>query len=194
MFYLSADSVLDAGDILLGHRSVPGLAVDAGSAGSTSLTIPPDTAAGFYYIIARADATDLIVEAHEINNTAGVPIVIGPDLIISSLTVPSGAEAGATINVKFVTGNAAGGGNAPASTTSFYLSSDRVLDGSDILLGSKAVPALAAGASSSGTLQLVIPLGTVPGTYYIIAMADGPELISEADETNNTIYYQITVR
>ncbi len=193
-FYLSADSVPDASDLLLGSRAVSGLAAGASSTGSTSLTIPSGTAAGSYYILAKADATDLVIEAHEINNTAGVSIMIGPDLIISSLTVPSGAEAGAMLNVKFVTRNSAVGGNAPASTTSFYLSPDSILDGSDVLLGRKTVPALAAGAGSSGTVQLVIPLGTVPGTYYIIAKADGPGLVSEADETNNTLYDQIAVQ
>jgi subtilase family serine protease len=193
-FYLSADSVLDGSDVLLGRRPVPSLAAGAGSTGTTSLTIPLDTAAGYYHIIAKADGPGLISETNETNNARIVSIRIGPDLIVSSLTVPSGAEVGAKINAMYVTKNNPGGGDAPASTTCFYLSKDKVLTGSDILLKSKAMPALAAGASSTGTISLTIPSGTVQGTYYIIVKADGLDLISEANETNNIIYKQITVQ
>jgi trimeric autotransporter adhesin len=191
-FYLSTDVFLDEGDIKLKGRSVPALAAGASSTGTTSLTIPSGTAMGIYYIIATADGPDLITETSETNNTRMAFIVIGPDLVVSSFTVPSVAKAGGNINVTDTTQNT-GGGDAPASMTNFYLSTDVFLDEGDIKLKGRSVPALAAGASSTGTTSLTIPSGTATGIYYIIAKADGPDLITEASETNNRRIVSITI-
>jgi hypothetical protein len=50
-----------------------------------------------------------------------------------------------------------------ATTTKFYLSSNVNLDGTDVLLGSRAIPALAGGVNSSAATSLVLPAGTAPG-------------------------------
>jgi subtilase family serine protease len=79
-----------------------------------------------------------------------------------------------------------GGGGAAASTTRFYLSTNAVLDASDVALGAgRAVPPLAAGASSSGSTSIAIPSNTPPGTYYVIAQADGDGAVAESSESNN---------
>ena len=81
-FYLSSNSVLDASDVVLaGARSVPALAGGAASTGSTSVTMPPTVSAGAYYIIAKADADDAVVETQEGNNTTARSITIGGDLV-----------------------------------------------------------------------------------------------------------------
>jgi hypothetical protein len=60
------------------------------------------------------------------------------------------------------------------------------LDGTDVaLMPSRAVPQLASGASSSGSTSVTIPLNTSPGTYYVIAQADGDAAVAESAETNN---------
>ena len=70
-FYLSSNTSLDTSDIVLaGARSVPALAGGGTSAGSVSLTIPSAVLAGTYYVIAKADADDAVVETQETNNTA----------------------------------------------------------------------------------------------------------------------------
>jgi hypothetical protein len=45
---------------------------------------------------------------------------------------------------------------------------------------------LAAGAISSGSTTVVIPLGTAAGSWYIIAKADGEGVVNETSEANNT--------
>jgi subtilase family serine protease len=107
-----------------------------------------------------------------------------PDLTVSSLTVPATAGAGTTITITDTTQNN-GSGNAPSSTTSFYLSGNSWLDAPDILLGSRTVPALGAGTGSTGSTSVIIPSGTATGTFYIIAKADAPGAISESSESNN---------
>ena len=192
-FYLSADATWDAGDTPLGSRAIPALAPGAVSSGSTSLTIPAGTAGGNYFVIARADADNLILETNETNNTASDTIVIGPDLIVSALTAPSAALPGSTISVTDTTKNQTGTSPAPVSTTRFYLSTNSTWDTGDTSIGSREIPVLAAGASNSKPANVTIPAGTATGNYYIIAKADGDGTLFELNETNNTKYASIRI-
>ena len=79
-----------------------------------------------------------------------------------------------------------GGGGAEPSTTTFYLSTNTTLDAADVAVGSRAIAALAAGASSSGPASLTIPPTIAAGTYRVIAKADDAGAVGETYETNNT--------
>jgi subtilase family serine protease len=136
-------------------------------------------------VIARADEGGIVSEIQEANNTNARPLQVGPDLTVSLLTAPSAAAPGATIAVNDTTRNL-GGDTAAASTTAFYVSANSTLDGGDILLGSRAVPALAAGGSSAGSTTVVVPPALAPGSYFLIARANADGLLAEANETNNT--------
>jgi len=75
---------------------------------------------------------------------------------------------------------------AGSSRTQYYLSVGTVKGAGDKLLGGRAVPALAANATSSITsLQLMVPTSTVLGTYYLLACADDTQLVAETDEAGN---------
>jgi subtilase family serine protease len=184
-FYLSINTTVEISDALLGSRSVPALAAGASSAGSTSVTIPEGTAAGNWYIVAKADGEEVVAETSETNNTYAWLIKTGPDLDITSLSTPTTASAGQSIVISDTTKNM-GGGIADQSLTQFYLSTDSTIDTSDLLLGSRSVPALTAGASSAGSTSVTIPEGTAAGNWYIVAKADGEEVVPETSETNNT--------
>jgi len=185
-YYLSTNTTLDASDVSLGTRNVGTLAPGTSSSATTTLTIPAGTAGGTYYILAVADSTNTNPETSETNNTkASAAIKIGPDLVVSSVTVPSTAGAGMSISVSDTTSNS-GAGDAAPSKTGFYLSTNIFLDASDILLGSRSAGPIAAGGSTSGPTSLTIPAGTPTGTYYIIAQADYDNQVSETNETNNS--------
>jgi uncharacterized delta-60 repeat protein len=184
-YYLSTDTSIGAGDILLGGRSLAGLAPGGSSAGATNVTIPADTANGSYLIIARADDLNQAFESNEGNNTRALAIRIGPDLRLSSLTAPTYAAAGGTISISDTTANLSASSPAAASTTRFFLSTNTTLDAADVVIGSRAVPALASGASSAGATPVTIPAATATGTYYILAKADGANVLAEKNETNN---------
>jgi subtilisin family serine protease len=78
-FYLSSNSQFDAGDLILGERSVSALGPGLSEVGSATLTIPQTTPAGSYYIVAKGDGDDAIGEAQETNNTRARSITItGP--------------------------------------------------------------------------------------------------------------------
>ena len=148
-FWLSADAVL-GGDTLLGARPVPSLNPGIASAGSTSVVIPAGTAPGSYFLIANADADGSVPESNEGNNVRTKALtVLAPDLSVTALTAPTVSGANRTISITDTTRNATGASAAPASTTSYYLSTDAVWDAGDILFGSRAVPALTAGAIQS---------------------------------------------
>jgi subtilase family serine protease/subtilisin family serine protease len=191
-FYLSADALLDASDILLGGRAIPALAAGETHSGSVALLVPGGTPTGSYYLFAKADSTSAVTESQEANNTSVRLLRIGPDLVVSSLILPTSVAAGSAMSVSDVTRNQ-GGAAAGASATGYYLSANTVLGGDDVLLGSRVVPALAAGASHTGPLTLTVPAATTPGTYYVIGRADAAGEVIEALETNNVFVRTLQV-
>jgi len=193
-FFLSANTQLDASDVLLaGPRAVPALAPGATSTGVTTVMIPAGVATGAYFVIAVADADGVVAETQETNNTIARSLAIGPDLMVSAMSVPYAIAAGATVSAAETVVNQ-GAGVAGASTTRFYLSNNISLDSSDVALdGSRAVPALAAGASSAGTTMVTIPAGTPAGTYYLFVRADGDAAVVESQEGNNVNWRVVQV-
>jgi subtilisin family serine protease/uncharacterized membrane protein len=192
-FYLSGDSILDAGDqVFQESRTIPVLGAGVSSTASTTLTLPSNIAAGTYYIIAKADADGLVGETQEANNTFSRAVQIGGDLIITSLTVPSKLGAG-TFTITDTTKNQ-GSAEVGSSTTTFYLSTDSTVSANDwVLGGSRSVLSLHAGESSTGSTQVTIPGGLASGSYYFIAKADGANVVTETQESNNTSIKLVTV-
>ncbi len=182
-FYLSEDFNLDSGDQLLQGRNVPALDGATSSSGSTSVTIPASTHDGNFYLIAKADGTDAVAECSETNNTRTWLIRIGPDLVVSA-TAPARAAAGLPIDVTETTQNS-GTGNAAASVTAIYLSTNTLLDAADVRLGSRSVPPLGPGGTSVKTTSVTVPAISA-GTWYLIVSADDERTITETVETNNT--------
>ena len=81
-----------------------------------------------------------------------------------------------------------GTGAAGASTSRYYLSINTVRDGSDRLLtGSRAVPSLAAGAESAGTVSVKVPNAMPTGSYFLLACSDDTSAVAESVETNNCV-------
>lgn len=192
-FYLSLNTAHDGNDRLLGSRAVSALGPSQTESLSTSLAIPAGTSAGSYYVIAVADAGGAVAESLENNNTRASAVVrIGPDLTVTSLTAPSSAIAGAAISASDTTRNQ-GADVAPASVTTFYLSSNSSFDAGDLLLAARDVPPLGPGASAAGAVTLPLPASTPAGTYYIVARSDGTDLMGEAQEGNNTRVRTISI-
>lgn len=77
-FYLSTNTTYDAGDAYLASRAIPSLAAGAASGGNTSVIIPSGITTGTYYIIARADADNVVTEANESNNNTYKKITVSP--------------------------------------------------------------------------------------------------------------------
>jgi subtilase family serine protease len=192
-FYLSPNSKYEPTDDFLGSRVVQALGPSATSTSSTPLVIPAGKAPGVYYVIAVADIGGAVAESLENNNAKNsAGIRIGPDFTVTSLTSPSSVVAGTSLSVTDTTKNQ-GGDIAPASGTSFHLSTNSTLDAGDQFLGTRDVLSLGPGLSQTGSVMLPIPTSTAAGTYYIIAKSDGGDVIAEAQETNNTRARSISI-
>jgi subtilase family serine protease len=193
-YYLSTDPLFGSSDVLLtGSRSVAELPPNATSSGAATVSIPPNTATGRYYLIAVADGDGVVPETTETNNTRAVPLLVGPDLVMTALTAPASAAAGGTIPVSDTVRND-GAGVAGPSVVRFYLSANTTLDAADAPLSPvRAVTSLGGGATSSGSTTVGIPAGTPAGTYYLFARADGDEAVAETLETNNTRFAIVRV-
>ena len=104
-----------------------------------------------------------------------------PNLVTTAVSAPPATIApGGTFSVTDTTANL---GQAPAgaSVTQYYLSSTTSLDGILMPVGSRSVPALAAGATSSGTLTATVPSTLWPNTpYYLLACANSTNSVTQA--------------
>ena len=190
-YYLSLDPVKGAGDALLvGSRAVPGLAAGAVHSGTATVTIPATMPLNSYFLLACADDLVRVTESEESNNCVASPTaavtVTRPDLVETAVSAPPATkQRGTTFTVTDTAQNIGAVASGP-SATRYYLSLDAVKSAGDTLLtGSRTVPALAAGASHTGTVTLTIPTATLLNTYFVLACADGPNTVVETDETNN---------
>jgi len=193
-YYLSLDTTKSGGDVLLtGSRAVPVLAAGASSSGTATTTVPAATAPGTYFLLACADDTGTVPESNEGNNCIASATTVqvqgvgsGPDLVVTAVSnPPASATFGGTFSVTDTTMNQ---GDTPVMSTKtrYYLSLDTVRNAGDKLLtGTRKVPALAAGGSSTGTRIVTVKLSTKPGTYFLLACADDRFAVPESDETNN---------
>jgi hypothetical protein len=188
--WLSANQTLGTSDALLANVAVPGLAPNASYSTNVMVLIPGDTPIAKHFVLANIDAPGTLPETNESNNLRKRALAVGPDYMVSSLSVvlvPGSTPK--TLKVSDTTKNKGGPGFI-STTTRFYLSKDRVVGPGDVLLGGRVVPPLAAGAASSCQhpscdTSVVIPAGTPSGPWYIIAVADGLEVLAEISEKNN---------
>ena len=192
VFYLSADFQFDAGDTRLQSRAVPALAPGVASSGSTQVTIPSGTAAGAYYLLALADGDGAVLEHNEANNSRMFGTRVGGDLVLSAMSVPVRAAAGATITLTDATTNS-GASSVGPSTTAFYVSTNFNFDATDIRLAqTRAVPGLQPGGSSSGSTSVVLPQ-LAPGAWYILGRADDTNTVTESNEGNNIRFATVQI-
>jgi hypothetical protein len=190
-YYLSVDDVLDADDRLLsGARKVPLLAGGASHQGNQAVTVTLNTPTGTYHLLACADDTGLVAESDEANNCTASAATIEvtpslPDLVVSSVGgLPASRTQGATFPVQDSTRNL-GTRAAKASVTSFHLSADTTLDPDDLAVGTRSVPLLVPGDTSTTTTELTLDPGAPVGDYHVIACADSRGTVAEFDEENN---------
>ena len=114
------------------------------------------------------------------------------DLIVAGIAAPASTTPGATLSLTVTTRNA-GTANAAGSTTRVYLSRDGAVDSGDVVLGAATVAGLAAGALDTSTLTVTIPGGTAPGAWRLVARGDAGAVVTEANESNNTLAVSLDI-
>ena len=187
--YLSKDATITPSDILLGSRAIIFVAAGASDSAEMIIDIPANLALSAYYLGAVVDVSDLQPERNEDNNAltgARLKAVHDADLTVTDVTTAAKTlPVGGRIKVENTVKHQ---GTMPMTTAvGIYLSVDATITPSDTLLGSRAIPSLAAGASDSAEMIIDIPANLAPDIYYLGAVVDPGNLQPENNETNNAL-------
>ena len=200
--YLSADSVIDDSDILLGFRTVAFLSDgDESAVSGWPLEVPADTPAGSYWVGVWADDGDAIPESLEINNTltAVTPLEVDvpplPNLRPASLDFSPGVvnvDEGELLTISEVVENI---GTAAAGTfrVGVYLSANSVVSPSDVLVASRVITALGPGGTSGATKSVSLPPGLSDGSYFVGVVVDDLAEVGEVSEGDNVLVAEQTL-
>jgi autotransporter-associated beta strand protein len=194
--FLSSDAVIDPLDTVLQIRTVPTLYAGAEFAQNYVVNLPANLAPGTYYVGGLADFNNQVGEGNEGDNnynrlaitvTAAPPAPPppAPDLraVVTALTDTTVAAGGM---FSFALNNVNEGSVAAAgSTTRVFLSSDPIITGQDTVLAIQTVAPLNPGAGAAQNFVVNLPGNLAPGTWYIGALADYHNQISESNEANN---------
>src|SRR5262249_9542873 len=189
-FYLSVDRSRTSSDVRAGGTSVVGsLAAGASATNTITVTVPTSTRLATYFVLACADDTGTTVETDETNNcraSATTVEVTRPDLVETSVSDPPATAVRGSAFIVTDSVQNQGRVASKASRSRYYLSADQRKAAGDTLLGgSRLVPALGAGATSTQSVSVTIPTSIAAGAYYVIACADDGHGIVELDESNN---------
>jgi|GEM_PF-3957701 len=208
-FYLSNNASITNQDILLWKTDGTGdpistiIEIDAltsnnNTSGLVTLLLPeenPYGENGDFYIGVMVDSSAAIAEADEDNNvyapeeTITIGTVATVDLMAVHINAPAAAEPDQTIDIYSEIYNS-GSTAAGSFDIDFYLTSDGTIDASDILIGSRTIDELGAGAFDSITTSLTLPasLSDSYGQSFVIAMEmNASQAIEEKTYNNNQI-------
>lgn len=197
--YLSLDSILGPGDVLLGTYQH-----QAALNENQWIDVPPQSfptscaAGGTYRIIVQTDSQNEVWENNsEADNVAaaGTPTQImplpQPNLRVEDIVVPESVNTGQTLTVSWRTTNT---GNGPTCSSGWvdavFLSRDLILDNGNVdhFLGVYQHTApLADGEWLDIPRDFVIPAG-LSGPYFVLIKADAQNQVAETIEVDNTSY------
>ena len=182
-YYRSTDATISGTDTEVGTDAVGSLAAAGTSDESIGLTAPASV--GTYYYGACVDA--VTGESDTSNNcSSAVTVTVtivgpAPDLVVGSPSVSdSNPDAGASFTLSATVRNSGDGGSV-ATTLRYYRSTNSTISTLDTEVGTDAVGALSASATSAESISLTAPASA--GTYYYGACVD--DVTGESDSNNN---------
>lgn len=156
---------------------------------SHDLVVPASLTPGDYYLCLIVNSTNAVLEQNQNNNVKRMVETLtvrarAADFSISDMRIPARAAAGESMFVERTLLNL---GNATDTAEyTLYLSTDEVLDSSDVALFTNAV-SVAPGVDSADVDIVTVP-GTVPaGVYSLIYKVDPNDVVDELFETNNEL-------
>lgn len=218
-FYLSASSVLDSNAVYVGEwANYPGsLGLPTNITAGTSFTnlgvqlTLPVVPSGNYYLIVVANANNSLKESVTNNNQLATPFVLTlPDLVPTSLNVPSVVSSREPVRLSWTVANE---GNGPAQNPAvgalyqwydnIYLSTNEQVNAGSVLLGSvsdgsyygQSFPwstPLPPGQSITNIQNVEIP-NVVAGNYYLVLDVDALNFVPESNESNNVLAVPVTL-
>jgi len=202
--YLSADSLFDQTDLLIGNTYSQEINAHDLSTASVTLYLKNEIVPGQYYLIINADQYDnygtpqsAVNESNENNNSFVQPVIVRRariDITFRNISSPVTSTLSNTVlPIEYQTVNL-GSDHSQAMDLKYFLSKDSVLSNFDFSLGSsynQTYP-LDGYEQMNTSISLSIPnMGT--GDYYIIIQADKDQRCTELNENNNIVSYRIHI-
>ncbi len=208
--FFSPDSLVNANDIAANGFFKYNTLNHNDSLVDTRSIMPPNIAAGDYYVIAKTNYTDHISgeklfgnNNNFVRNVSGAAKKIHlirpllPDLVDSIVSAPSSAAAGQPITVIYKVTNIGTGVTFPGAwQNELRLSPDFIAQnnaGDRVITTNTRTQPLAPGQSFLDTVTGTIPSTTTAGNYVLIARANSNNAITEINNTNNLGFSLIDV-
>ncbi|MFM7311225.1 MAG: T9SS type A sorting domain-containing protein, partial [Flavobacteriales bacterium] len=188
----STDQVWSNNDVVIGFDTSSISSAVLSNAENISFAIPSGT--GTRYILARADATSMVTESNESNNTFSLSISVAQaDVTVSGVsTSNTSVFAGQTITASCIQTLVNASSLSSAVQLEFRWSMDNVLDAADALLGS--YPSNLTSTLNYENEIVTFSAPQTAGTYYLLAKGDSNNNITqESNESNNISSVAITV-
>lgn len=197
--YLSVDTILQPEiDTRFFNQNLTTRIIPAGQSSNQVVTaVVPQGLTGDYYLLVRTDDLNALGDINYLNNTAilktgnipqAIHIELSPtiDLNIAGFDAPITAIAGQPVQISLNTANA-GTTSVHAWKTKFYLSTDNIINGGDVVVATKNyAEALEAGDTITTLINLNIPVSAY-GNYYLIAQVDADGIVYEYNGEQNNI-------
>ncbi len=181
--YVSADTTLGSGDLVLDSGSTSPLAAGAVSTSIAFNGVWPAAGASYYLIIVVSSADEINVANNQLASAA-IPVsgTPAPDYSVVSIGTPGSAVGGSALSVAVNYANGSSAGGSTPVTWEAYYSSDTTIDAGDQLIGSGTGGALAGGASASPVVSGTWPMSA--GNAYIIGRVSS---VDDGNLTNNLL-------
>ena len=203
--WLSADTVLGGGDIMLAEKIHNGVLQPNEEYTDSTSTLLADLS-GTLFVLVRTDALNQIAEGSDVAanvRASASPVIISAapraDLVAAVTGSPTSAQAGDAVSVTWSGTNSGTATVTGAWTDKIFLSNDAILSGDDLLLRTQPVSAagggLVAGAQYARTASVQLPVSYEDSAQFLIAVCDALGVVSESDEANNVgASFAITVQ
>ncbi|MCB9195005.1 MAG: T9SS type A sorting domain-containing protein [Flavobacteriales bacterium] len=162
-----------------------------GTVASSSATYSSAIAGHTYYIVVDADdgsgsAYDLVVNCPTVSDDLWMQ-----NLSLSDVMVDTSEQININLDLNYTGTQLAV--NVPDVELAFYLSTDCIWDAGDQLLTTSLENVGSDQSTVNVGVNTVIPNGILAGNYYVLCLADNMNMLTEADENNNSICTPITV-
>ncbi|MBK9137279.1 MAG: Ig-like domain-containing protein [Verrucomicrobia bacterium] len=187
-----ATNAAGEGAVTLASFTATNLLAAGTALSQTGLVILPATAAGNRWLVVTADADNEVLENTETNNAvvAAVPVtLLTPDLALAGLSAPASAQFGQTIAVTWAVTNVGTASAAAAWSDRVYLSavSNSIAGATPLVTVAAEASPLPAGGGYARSANVTLPLtaDSLPGTFWLVAVADYQDAQPEAAEANN---------
>ena len=201
-FYFSTDQTLSSDDVLSEREEVDAES-DEPESDNEQIDIPNSLDDGDYFILVVIDDLEQVTESDETNNTEAIAFTVGnsggsggggsANLIVTSVSAePSSAAPGDEVEGEYDLANT-GSEAAGESSVAFYLSTNATLSTNDTFLAREDADGVDAGGDGDGDFEFTVPSGLAAGDYFLLAVADDRNDVTESDESDNVASTPFTV-